>query len=1297
MKEVMGARRQHEHESGYYEGSDRESVHNMMRQSSSSERIHSSTRSRQNGGCNKYQEDAAVKTQRHQRQSPLHHHSPPSSANIDTDSHCRRRNGLVQQTNAISVDNDSASVMDVDTVISVESGDTERGEETPNPQSGCSDTNQAPGEVLRNRSSSVQVVAAYDAPMSPVLGWDLIRTSRIKKKGVVLNSTASVGPSDFSMLKVLGTGAYGKVFLVRKTTGIDVGCLYAMKILKKSTIISKKKTAEHTRTERQVLEAIRKCPFLVTMHYAFQTDARLHLVLDYVSGGELFTHLFQRERFTEAEVTIYIAEIILALEQLHKRGIIYRDIKLENILLDSEGHVILTDFGLSKEFLPNEKRAYSFCGTIEYMAPEVVRTGNHGHDHAVDWWSVGVLAYELLTGGSPFTENQEGNTQSEISRRILRKQPNLAEHLSKNMSDFIRRLLIKDPRLRLGGGEADADDLKRHPLFRGLDWDALARKAVGAPFKPTIIGELDTRNFSEEFTTQPPLDTPATAPPDHEKLFHGYSYIAPSILFSENILNPDMLDGEFLQNSSVKPDAINLFACKLKNSLFFVKYDLNLRDRILGDGSFSVCRKCVHKVTRKQYAVKIISRKIDCSQEVSLLKKSQNHPNIVTLHEVYEDELYTYIVMELLSGGELLSRIPFDESDSVKITIQILSAILHLHSLGVVHRDIKPENLIFTNNLDDVIKIVDFGFARSYQTKIENTNGFSDVHHSRSLSGMHTPCFSLPYAAPEVLEKATGGVNGYTESCDYWSLGVIVYSMLAGHIPFQRMSKDEPIINFMDRIKQGHLSWDGGVWSHISSSAKNLIEGLLSVDPSKRLTREGVLKHPWINKSRNSPTDNKGNINRIYSKQKTESMCQDTFAGKISQRKKLQQPPSDTFGHDNNFNGNKNHREGPSIKMLNKSQITTSNELNSEFIDSNDLEVMSYTMNASSLINRENPTIISSMSYIKTAEPKTFVSDINKNHQTEKTHERSHLNENQNCHQVKIENDDYFNENNVPKEFITKKRQMETKVNKNSAHVFNNDEVQFSGDVRKTYTRRKPQLDSFMFLDTTLNNSQNKNSSLNVPVDTNETIINKIKLEETVVRRSSRNFNKAPIYVESLLAFPKRKRKIREEVESPIDIKFEVEKDSAVKRGRKRKKSAPILNIKKKNDSKVNSKTTKGKFNSNNNRYNRNRKGNSNTVITSEMLSNDQYSVPENKLLAHAIKSECCDLSKLKVEAADMKRSPRAASARAALLISNIYTQEASETIRRMAMKTSPNNSTKKTCTSIGKSTRTKGKRRRLR
>ncbi|KAF7252008.1 Ribosomal protein S6 kinase alpha-5 [Varanus komodoensis] len=165
-----------------------------------------------------------------------------------------------------------------------------------------------------------------------------------------------VGIENFELLKVLGTGAYGKVFLVRKISGHDAGKLYAMKVLKKATIIQKAKTTEHTKTERQVLEHIRQSPFLVTLHYAFQTDTKLHLILDYINGGELFTHLSQRERFTEDEVRIYIGEIVLALEHLHKN-----------------------------------ERAYSFCGTIEYMAPDIVKGGEAGHDKGYSFVAPSIL------------------------------------------------------------------------------------------------------------------------------------------------------------------------------------------------------------------------------------------------------------------------------------------------------------------------------------------------------------------------------------------------------------------------------------------------------------------------------------------------------------------------------------------------------------------------------------------------------------------------------------------------------------------------------------------------------------------------------------------------------------------------------------------------------------------------------------------------------------------------------------------------------------------------------------------
>jgi len=195
-----------------------------------------------------------------------------------------------------------------------------------------------------------------------------------------MKTQEKVGMKNFELLKVLGTGAYGKVFLVRKCGGNDAGKLYAMKVLKKASIVQKAKTTEHIKTERQVLASVRQSPFLVTLYYAFQTDAKLHLILEYVRGGELFTHLFKREHFNESEVRIYIGEITLALEHLHKLGIIYRDIKLENILLDHEGHICLCDFGLSKEFLEKDvdKRTYSFCGTIEYMAPELIQ-GDCGH------------------------------------------------------------------------------------------------------------------------------------------------------------------------------------------------------------------------------------------------------------------------------------------------------------------------------------------------------------------------------------------------------------------------------------------------------------------------------------------------------------------------------------------------------------------------------------------------------------------------------------------------------------------------------------------------------------------------------------------------------------------------------------------------------------------------------------------------------------------------------------------------------------------------------------------------------
>lgn len=341
---------------------------------------------------------------------------------------------------------------------------------------------------------------------------------------------------------------------------------------------------------------------------------------------------------------------------------------------------------------------------------------------SVDWWSVGVLTYELLTGASPFTVEGEKNTQQEISRRILKSHPPIPEHLSYEVQDLIRHTLVKDPRKRLGGGVDDSLEIKRHPFFKSIDWDDLANKRIKAPFVPKITGELDVSNFAEEFTSMIPADSPAVIPPNDEKIFKGYSYVAPSVLFSENIISDDIfLDitthfhnkkplfcdnsnnncnsgnncKDLLNSKNDERDISQLLASKFKNSPFFQNYDLKINAGILGDGSFSVCRKCVHKKTGIEYAVKIVSRKIDTSREIQLLRSCQGHQNIVNLIEVFHDEIHTYIVLELLKGGELLDRIRkkdrFTEVEAGHIFRGLASAVAFMHSKSIVHRDLKPE------------------------------------------------------------------------------------------------------------------------------------------------------------------------------------------------------------------------------------------------------------------------------------------------------------------------------------------------------------------------------------------------------------------------------------------------------------------------------------------------------------------------------------------------------------------------------------------------------------------------------
>ncbi|KAI4284694.1 MAG: hypothetical protein L6R38_001212 [Xanthoria sp. 2 TBL-2021] len=301
------------------------------------------------------------------------------------------------------------------------------------------------------------------------------------------------GPEDFQIIKLIGRGTFGQVYLVRKK---DTQRLYAMKVLSKKVIVQKKEVA-HTLGERNILvrTAMAESPFIVGLKFSFQTATDLYLVTSYMSGGELFWHLQKAGRFNEGRAKFYIAELILALQHLHKYDIVYRDLKPENILLDANGHIALCDFGLSKANLTKDDTTNTFCGTTEYLAPEVL-LDEQGYTTMVDFWSLGVLVFEMCCGWSPFYAD---DTQQMYKNIAFGKVRFPRDALSNEGRNFVKGLLNRNPRHRLGAVN-DAEDLKAHPFFADMDWNALANKTIVPPFKPQLKSVLDTSNFDPEFT-----------------------------------------------------------------------------------------------------------------------------------------------------------------------------------------------------------------------------------------------------------------------------------------------------------------------------------------------------------------------------------------------------------------------------------------------------------------------------------------------------------------------------------------------------------------------------------------------------------------------------------------------------------------------------------------------------------------------------------------------------------------------------------------------------------------------------
>ncbi|KAI9216649.1 kinase-like domain-containing protein [Blastocladiella britannica] len=313
-------------------------------------------------------------------------------------------------------------------------------------------------------------------------------------------------PDDLVFHKVLGKGNYGKVMLATAKNGPQTE-YFAVKVIKKSSLLDEE-SIEHVLAENRVLQTLSH-PFLVKLHASFQTPDRLYFVMEYVRGGEIFFHIVKERKFAEERVRLYVAEILLALQYLHSKGIVYRDLKLENLLIDDAGHVKITDFGLCKEGIGQGDTTSTFCGTPEYLAPEILEEENYGK--SVDWWALGIVTYEMLVGKPPF-----GSPESveKLFQAILHRPIDYPSTLSPNAKALLQALLCRDYKSRLGCGETDGEEIMHHAWFEGIDWDALKDRKIAMPFKPKVDGAGDTGNFDKDFTDMPVNLTPSNSMPD---------------------------------------------------------------------------------------------------------------------------------------------------------------------------------------------------------------------------------------------------------------------------------------------------------------------------------------------------------------------------------------------------------------------------------------------------------------------------------------------------------------------------------------------------------------------------------------------------------------------------------------------------------------------------------------------------------------------------------------------------------------------------------------------------------------
>lgn len=375
-------------------------------------------------------------------------------------------------------------------------------------------------------------------------GLDLSRNdhSALAQESIQLQATTdpngtTMGLEDFQLVRVIGRGSYAKVFVVEQKRTKRI---YAMKVIKKE-LVNDDEDIDWVQTEKHVFEVASNHPFLVGLHSCFQTPSRLFFIIEFVNGGDLMFHMQRQRRLPEEHARFYSAEICLALNFLHDKGIVYRDLKLDNVLLDSDGHVKLTDYGMCKEGLRPGDTTSTFCGTPNYIAPEMLR--GEDYDFSVDWWALGVLMFEMLAGRSPFdivgqTDNPDQNTEDYLFQVILEKPIRIPRSLSVKAAGVLKGFLNKNPQERLGcHPQSGFSDIQSNPFFKTIHWEQLYSKQIIPPYKPQVNSEMDLDHFDPQFTNEPvqltPDDMNVISKIDQSE-FDGFEYINPLLMSQED-------------------------------------------------------------------------------------------------------------------------------------------------------------------------------------------------------------------------------------------------------------------------------------------------------------------------------------------------------------------------------------------------------------------------------------------------------------------------------------------------------------------------------------------------------------------------------------------------------------------------------------------------------------------------------------------------------------------------------------------------------------------------------------------